>query len=78
MSRSAWLNLNRGLGVAALLLVVLAPLYLSHYWLSAIFTQALWYGIAAASLIFLSALRRHGLARPDGASTGSPGSCSGT
>ena len=55
MSRSAWLNLNRGLGAAALLLVALGPLFLSHYWVSAIFTQAFWYGIAAASLIFLSA-----------------------
>jgi branched-chain amino acid transport system permease protein len=55
MSRSAWLNLNRGLGVAALVVAALGPLFLSTYWVSAIFTQAFWYGIAAASLIFLSA-----------------------
>jgi branched-chain amino acid transport system permease protein len=55
MSRNAWVNLNRGLGAAGLVLVALGPLYLSHYWVSVIFTQALWYGIAAASLIFLSA-----------------------
>jgi branched-chain amino acid transport system permease protein len=55
MSRGAWHNLNRGLGAAVVILAMLAPLYLSHYWVSAIFTQALWYGIAAASLIFLSA-----------------------
>jgi branched-chain amino acid transport system permease protein len=55
MSRSAWLNLNRGLWIAALVVVAVGPLYLSQYWVSAIFTQALWYGIAAASLIFLSA-----------------------
>jgi branched-chain amino acid transport system permease protein len=55
MRRATWDNLNRGLGAAAVILAVLAPLYLSHYWVSALFTQALWLGIAAASLIFLSA-----------------------
>jgi branched-chain amino acid transport system permease protein len=48
-------SLNRGLAAAAVILAVLAPLYMSHYWISAIFTQALFLGIGAASLIFLSA-----------------------
>ncbi len=41
--------------LAALAVVLaLAPLIFTHYWLSAILTQALWLGIAAASLTFLS------------------------
>ena len=55
MSRGSWTILNRALGVAVIVLAALAPLYMSHFWVSAIMTQALWYGIAAASLIFLSA-----------------------
>ncbi len=55
MSVNAWTTLNRALGAAALVFVALGPLFLTTYWASAIFTQALWYGIAAASLIFLSA-----------------------
>ena len=42
-------------GWAALLIVaLLAPEIFTNYWLSAILTQALWLGIAALSLIFLS------------------------
>jgi branched-chain amino acid transport system permease protein len=38
----------------ALLLLVLAPLIFTDYFVSAILTKALWLGIAAASLIFLA------------------------
>ena len=41
------------LAVVALVLV-LAPLIFSDYFVSVILTKALWLGIAAASLIFLS------------------------
>jgi branched-chain amino acid transport system permease protein len=52
--------LSRGVGVAALLLAVIAPALISTplmsaFFVSAILTQALFLGIAAASLIFLSA-----------------------
>lgn len=43
-----------GLGVAILIVLALAPQLFSDFWLSAIFTKALWLGIAAASLIFLA------------------------
>ena len=46
---------DRSVGLAALLLAVLAPLYLSSYWVGALLTQMLFLGIVAASLIFLSA-----------------------
>jgi len=46
---------DRAVGLAALLLAVLAPLYLSSYWVGALLTQMLFLGIVAASLIFLSA-----------------------
>jgi branched-chain amino acid transport system permease protein len=39
---------------AVLVVAVLAPEIFNEYWLSAILTQALWLGIAALSLIFLS------------------------
>lgn len=35
------------------IVLVLAPLIFTHYWLSQILTQALWLGIAASSLTFL-------------------------
>jgi branched-chain amino acid transport system permease protein len=47
--------LSAGVGLAVLVLVALGPLIFSNYWVSAILTQALLFGIAAASLIFLSA-----------------------
>jgi branched-chain amino acid transport system permease protein len=42
-------------GVGALVLAVLAPFYLSGYWVGTLLTQMLILGIVAASLIFLSA-----------------------
>jgi len=50
LSRSGWI----GLGVTVLVFA-LAPLFVSDFWLSQILTKALWLGLAAASLIFLSA-----------------------
>jgi branched-chain amino acid transport system permease protein len=47
--------LEGGIGTAVLLLVLVGPFVFSDYWVSAILTQALIFGIAAASLIFLSA-----------------------
>ena len=46
---------DRVVGVGALVLAVLAPFYLSGYWVGALLTQMLFLGIVAASLIFLSA-----------------------
>jgi branched-chain amino acid transport system permease protein len=46
---------DRVVGVAALALAVLAPLYLSSYWVGTLLTQMFVLGIVAASLIFLSA-----------------------
>ena len=46
---------ERAIGVSALVLAALAPLLFNDYWLSFILTQTLLIGIAAASLIFLSA-----------------------
>jgi branched-chain amino acid transport system permease protein len=46
---------DRLVGVAALLLAILAPLYLSSYWVGTLLTQMFILGIVAASLIFLSA-----------------------
>jgi branched-chain amino acid transport system permease protein len=42
-------------GLVVLVLLCAAPLIVSTYWVSFILTQTLWLGIAAASLIFLSA-----------------------
>jgi branched-chain amino acid transport system permease protein len=55
---SAWSPrriLEGGIGAAALVLVLIGPAIFSDYWISAILTQALLFGIAAASLVFLSA-----------------------
>ena len=41
--------------VAALVLLVLGPVIFNDYWVNTILTQMLIFGIAAASLIFLSA-----------------------
>jgi branched-chain amino acid transport system permease protein len=48
-------TLDRGLGLVALVLVALGPLVFSAYWVSFILTQTFWLGIAAVSMIFLSA-----------------------
>ncbi|HEV8460423.1 MAG TPA: branched-chain amino acid ABC transporter permease [Gaiellaceae bacterium] len=48
-------NADRVVGVVALGAAVLAPLYLSTYWVGTLLTQMLFLGIVAASLIFLSA-----------------------
>jgi branched-chain amino acid transport system permease protein len=56
--RGAWTTttlVERGLGLAVLVVVSLGPLYLTDYWVSFILTQTFLLGIAAASLIFLSA-----------------------
>jgi branched-chain amino acid transport system permease protein len=44
-----------GIGVAILVVVLIAPAILTDYWVDAILTQSLLFGIAAASLVFLSA-----------------------
>jgi len=46
---------DRVVAALALLLAVLAPFYLSTYWVGQLLTQMRFLGIAAASLIFLSA-----------------------
>lgn len=46
---------DRGVAAAALVFAVLAPLLVSTYWVGQLLTQMLFLGIAAASLIFLSA-----------------------
>jgi branched-chain amino acid transport system permease protein len=50
LSRSGWIVVS----VVALLLLI-APLLVSEFFISVILTKALWLGLAAASLIFLSA-----------------------
>jgi branched-chain amino acid transport system permease protein len=47
--------LERLVGVLAVLVGLLAPLFLSGYWVGTLLTQMLFLGIVAASLIFLSA-----------------------
>jgi branched-chain amino acid transport system permease protein len=46
---------ERAVAVIALVAILVGPLIFSDYWISALLTQALLFGIAAASLIFLSA-----------------------
>jgi branched-chain amino acid transport system permease protein len=46
--------LRLGPGLLAVLILVLAPLIFSDFYLSAVITKALWLGIAAVSLIFLA------------------------
>jgi branched-chain amino acid transport system permease protein len=46
---------DRIVAAIALVLAVTAPLYVSNYWVGQLLTQMLFLGIAAASLIFLSA-----------------------
>ena len=58
MNPLAWTlkqRLERGIALAALALVVVWPLGLSSYWSHEILIQTFLFGIAAASLIFLSA-----------------------
>ena len=56
--REAGVTLERGIrwgpGLVAVLILVLAPLIFSDFYLSAVITKALWLGIAAVSLIFLA------------------------
>jgi branched-chain amino acid transport system permease protein len=53
--RAPAVTADRVAAVLALALAVTAPLYLSGYWVGQLLTQMLFLGIAAASLIFLSA-----------------------
>jgi branched-chain amino acid transport system permease protein len=46
---------ERGIGIAAIVVALLAPMLFSDFYLNSILTQALILGIGAASLIFLSA-----------------------
>ncbi len=55
MSDAAVQWLERGIGIAAVVVVALAPLLFTDYFVDVVLTQVLWLGIAAASLIFLSA-----------------------
>ena len=48
-------SVDRIVGAGALLAAILAPFYLSSYWVGTLLTQMLFLGIVAASLIFLSA-----------------------
>ena len=52
---SAKAAIERAIGVGALVFVALGPVFFSDYWVSFILTQTFLIGIAAASLIFLSA-----------------------
>jgi branched-chain amino acid transport system permease protein len=58
VNRSA-LTVDRALwwgpGLVLVLILVLAPLFITDFYLSQVITKALWLGIAAASLIFLAA-----------------------
>ena len=49
MSIASWVVL-----AALAIVLLLAPVIFTHYWLSEILTQALWLGIAASSLTFLN------------------------
>jgi len=52
----ATLTRNGWLGLAGVLVVfALAPLFVSDFWVTQILTKSLWLGLAASSLIFLSA-----------------------
>lgn len=55
MMRGRAVTPDRFVAVLALVLAVAAPLYVSTYWVGQLLTQMLFLGIAAASLIFLSA-----------------------
>jgi branched-chain amino acid transport system permease protein len=49
------MTLDRSVGLVFVVVAVLAPLIFSDYWVATLLTQALFLGIVAASLIFLSA-----------------------
>jgi branched-chain amino acid transport system permease protein len=49
------LSVDRAVGLVALVLAALGPLVFSPYWVNGILTQTFWLGIAALSMIFLSA-----------------------
>jgi len=55
VTRAQAVTPDRVVAVLALVLAVTAPLYVSTYWVGQLLTQMLFLGIAAASLIFLSA-----------------------
>ena len=55
MTLSRRVTPDRVVAALALVLAATAPLYVSNYWLGQLLTQMLFLGIAAASLIFLSA-----------------------
>ena len=55
MTPAAKSTAERVIGAVALLLAALGPLIFSDYWVSSILTQTFLMGVAAASLIFLSA-----------------------
>ena len=55
MTVSRTVTPDRVVGVLALVLAATAPAYASSYWVGVLLTQMLFLGIAAASLIFLSA-----------------------
>jgi branched-chain amino acid transport system permease protein len=48
-------TVERGIGLAVLILLAIGPALFNDYWVNTILTQMLIFGIAAASLIFLSA-----------------------
>jgi branched-chain amino acid transport system permease protein len=50
LTRNGWIGLG-----CVVLVFALAPLVVSDFWVTQILTKALWLGLAAASLIFLSA-----------------------
>ena len=54
-SRPTPTAVERSLGAGVLLVLGLGPLFLADYWVSFILTQTFLLGIAAASMIFLSA-----------------------
>jgi len=56
---------ERLIGIAALVIALLAPMIFSTFWLNSILTQALILGIGAASLIFLSAYGGRGISPPN-------------
>lgn len=55
MTLDAKQSTERAIGVAVLVFAAIAPALLTDYWLDAILTQTLIFGLGAASLIFLSA-----------------------
>jgi branched-chain amino acid transport system permease protein len=55
MTADAKLTTERAIGIGALAVVAFGPLIFNEYWVDAILTRTFIFGIAAASLIFLSA-----------------------